>query len=135
MPIEPNNVITRTFFSIYYNTPNYIDVVWTPLDAVNGKYTINVQLQPNHAILIRRTDATNYNLIYTYFNGTTTEYPINFSQTVPVFISQQVLYTDGNRFSGSLNYVSKNPIQSITEEYHNGAVVSNWTLKFTAKFE
>ena len=115
--------------------PNYVYVIWTPIEAVNGNYTVDIQLQPKHAVLIRREFANYFVAIYNYFNGTTNAFHINWTVSEPLFISQQVLYTDGNIYSGSVGYVSKDPNQSISEEYRNDANVSNWLLKFTAKFE
>ena len=115
--------------------PNYVYVTWTPIEAVNGNYTVNIQLQPKHAILIRREFADYFVAIYNYFNGTTNVLPINWTVSEPLFVSQQVLYSDGISYSGSVGYVSKYPNQSISEEYRNEANVSNWLLKFTAKFE
>ena len=115
--------------------PNYIYITWTPIEPVNGNYTVNIQLQPKHAILIRREFDNYYVAIQTYFNGTTTATTIAFTVSQPLFVSQQVLYTDGLNYEGSVNYVSKDPIRSISEEYRNGANFSNWLLKFTAKFE
>lgn len=112
-----------------------MDVVWTPITPVNGTYTVNEQLQPNYAIIVRRELPDNYSLLNVYFNGTSTVHSINYNRETPIFISQQVLYTDGTRFSGSLNYTSKYPNRSISEEYHNGAAVSNWITKIYAKFE
>ena len=74
-------------------------------------------------------------MLYNYFNGTTTATPIAWTVTDPLFVSQQVLYTDGTNYLGSVGYVSKYPNRSISEEYRNGANVSNWLLKFVAKFE
>ena len=118
-----------------YNAPNYVDVIWTPIEAVNGNYTVDIQLQPKHAILIRREQTNYFKIIYNYFNGTTTATSIAFTVSEPLFVSQQVLYSDGTNYNGSVNYVSKNPNRSISEEYGNGANLSNWLLKFAAKFE
>ena len=115
--------------------PNYVYVTWTPIEPVNGNYTVNIQLQPKYAILIRRHFANYFVAIHNYFNGTTTATPIAFTVSEPLFVSQQVLYSDGNNYSGSVGYLSKDPIRSISEEYRNGANLSNWLLKFTAKFE
>lgn len=115
--------------------PNYVYVTWTPIEAVNGNYTVNIQLQPKHAILIRREFDNYYVAIHNYFNGTTNALPINWAVSQPLFVSQQVLFTDGLNYEGAVGYVAKEPKRSISEEYRNGANVSNWLLKFTAKFE
>ena len=131
----PISTITRTFFSTYYNPTNLIDVVWTPITAVEGKYTINEQLQSYYAILIRKTDANFGHNIYIFFNGETTTYPINLTFSDPVFISQQILYSNGTLFDGSINFVAKNPKQSISILYPNIKVVYRPILAFYAKFE
>lgn len=135
----PINTIIRSFFSIYYNQPNYVDVVWTPITAVEGNFPINIQLQPYNIVLIRATDANMYNIIYFFSNGTSTVHSINFSLSGSVykfvFVSQQVLYTDGKNFEGSLNFIAKNTIHSISIEYKDGKNISNWVIKFVAKFE
>lgn len=113
--------------------------MWTPIAVVEGNFPINIQLQPYYAILIRASDKDMYNVIYLYFNGTTIVKPINFNLPGSVYnavsISQQVLYSDGTSFSGSVNFTAKDITRSIGEEYRNGKVVSNWLLKFRAKFE
>lgn len=131
----PISTITRTFFSIYYNTPNYIDVVWTPITAVEGNYTVNEQLQPYHAILIRKTTETFGHNIYIFFNGETTTYPINLTFSDPLFVSQQILYSNGTLFDGSINFVAKNPKQSISILYPNIKIVYRPIIIFYAKFE
>lgn len=80
-----------------------------------------------------------YNNIYIYLNGTTSTssiiYDLYGSLYNTVSVSQQVLYSDGNSFSGSVNFTAKDITRSIGEEYRNGLDVSNWLLKFRAKFE
>lgn len=80
-----------------------------------------------------------YTNIYIYLNGTTSTSPIIYdlygSLYNAVSVSQQVLYSDGTSFTGSVNFTAKDITRSIGEEYRNGLDVSNWILKFRAKFE
>lgn len=80
-----------------------------------------------------------YNVVYIYLNGTTEIYSIIYdlygSLYNAVSVSQQVLYSNGNSYSGSINFTAKDITRSIGEEYRNGLDVSNWLLKFRAKFE
>ena len=113
--------------------------MWTPIAAVEGNFPVSVELQPYHAILIRGVDKDMYNTTYFYSNGTTTVNPINFilhgSLYNAAFISQQILYSDGTKFSVDVNFTAKDITRSFGEENRNGPVVSNWLLKFRAKFE
>lgn len=87
-------------------------------------------------MLIRRIEPDNVNLIYTYFNTDTVAKRIYLSTTDALFVSQQVLFTDGQNFGGSTNYISKYPNKSISEQYNlvaTGLIL--WIIKFYAKFE
>lgn len=122
---------------MYYNSPNYIDedVIWTPIEPINGSYTVNMQLQSNHAILIRREYFNNYMLLYHFFNGTSTATTVNFTLNEPLFVSQQIMYSNGVHHHCGITFHSKYPNRTISEECRNGKDVSNWLVNFYAKFE
>lgn len=128
------NKITRTFFS-NYNATYTVDVEWTPITPVNGKYTVNEELEPNYAIIVRRSSANFYHILDAHFNNSTTTQSIPaYTANYPIYISQKILYTGGTSYYQLIYYVSKYQNLSISQNFNNNPGFYRNTISFNGWF-